>query len=157
MDNQQVQEAEIVEEEVSVSSEDVNSQTTVLLSLENMIKRHIATIEKLQEETKKHKEMFDGEFEGSETFKALSEKFKETQKARNSTREQILKQPNMSVLADKLKQMRQEMKELRSALSDYLLEYQRLSGLTEIQGEDGEYRQIVHSAKAVKKSAKSSR
>ena len=41
----------------------------------------------------------------------------------------------------------------KEGLSDYLREYQRLSGSNEIEGEDGELREIVYTAKLVKKSA----
>ena len=42
--------------------------------------------------------------------------------------------------------------ELNEGLSDYLREYQRLSGSNEIEGEDGELRTIVYVAKLVRKS-----
>ena len=48
--------------------------------------------------------------------------------------------------------MKSEQSELKTGLSDYLREYQRLSGSNEIEGEDGEVREIVYVAKLVKKS-----
>ncbi len=152
---QEIQEAEIVEETTqSAPASQTNSQVEILLSLENLIKRHISSIDKLQEEMKKHKEMVDSAFEGSEAFKLHSEKAKEANKQKNETRQHILQQPGMFQLIDKVKSMRQEVKEMRFALSDYLQEYQRISGLKEIMGEDGQYREIVNSAKAVKKNSK---
>lgn len=130
------------------------NQATVLLSLEELIKRHISSIEKLQVESKKHKEMFDDAFENSPVYRENSEKAKEAQKLKSTTRQEILKQPQMIQLADKIRTMREEMKDLKLALSDYLVEFQRLSGLKEIQDEQGEFREIINSAKAIKKATK---
>ncbi|HSW87593.1 MAG TPA: hypothetical protein VLG12_00345, partial [Candidatus Saccharimonadales bacterium] len=86
MDDQNTQtiaDAEIVDVEVSnVSSTDIpetENQATVLLSLEDLIKRHISSIEKLQVESKKHREMFDDAFENSPIYRENSEKAKEAQ------------------------------------------------------------------------------
>jgi len=134
--------------------EEKESQATVLISLEGLIKRHISSIERIQEELKKNKEMFDGAFEGSEVFRELLEKLKEANKQKTTTREQILKQPAMMQLAENIKGMRQELKELRLALSDYLQEFQRLSGLKEIEDESGQLREIINTSKVVRKSSR---
>ncbi len=161
MDDQNTQtiaDAEIVDVEVSnVSSTDIpetENQATVLLSLEDLIKRHISSIEKLQVESKKHREMFDDAFENSPIYRENSEKAKEAQKVKATTRQEILKQPQMIQLADRIKTMREELRDLKLALSDYLVEFQRLSGLREIQDEQGEFREIINSAKAIKKATK---
>jgi hypothetical protein len=143
-----------VEVQASTPLPETENQATVLLSLEDMIKRHISSIETLQVESKKHKEMFDDAFENSVVFRENAEKAKEAQKQKAVTRQEILKQPQMVQLADRIKTMREEMRDLRFALSDYLVEFQRLSGLKEIQDEQGEFREIINSAKAIKKSTK---
>jgi hypothetical protein len=139
--------------ENSVPTSD-GSQATVLLSLEDMIKRHISSIETLQTEMRKHKEMFDDAFDGSVVYKEHADKVKEAQKQKSTTRQEILKQPQIIQLGEKIKTMREEMRELKLALSDYLVEFQRLSGLREIQDEAGEFREIINSAKAVKKATR---
>lgn len=154
---QEVIEAEIAEESLDISipsSSPEESQATVLLSLEEMIKRHISSIEKIQIESKKHKEMFDDSFENSVVYHEHAEKVKEAQKQKTATKQEILKQPQMIQLADRIKTMREELKDLKLALSDYLVEFQRLSGLKEIQDEQGEFREIINSAKAIKKFVK---
>jgi DNA-binding transcriptional MocR family regulator len=65
-----------------------------------------------------------------------------------------MKQPSVMQLSNHIKQMRQEMKERQSALSDYLQEYQRLTGATEIETNSGDIMRIVNSSKLVKDSAK---
>lgn len=163
MDDQNVT-AEVTDAElIDVEVQDIGSsseipqsenQATVLLSLEELIKRHISSIEKLQTESKKHREMFDDSFENSIIYRENSEKAKEAQRVKSTTKLEILKQPQMIQLADRIKTMREELRDLKLALSDYLVEFQRLSGLKEIQDEQGEFREIINSAKAIKKASK---
>ena len=51
----------------------------------------------------------------------------------------------------KVDELKSELKEAQEALSSYLAEYQKLTGSSEIEGEDGELRKIVYVAKLVKK------
>jgi hypothetical protein len=52
---------------------------------------------------------------------------------------------------DKVTVLKNELKEAQEALSSYLADFQRLTGVSEIEGEDGELRQIVYVAKLVRK------
>lgn len=155
-EKQEIVEGEILEEEktdqVAGAEED---QSQVLLSLEEMIKSHIATIDRLGEETRKLKEMLADGFNNDAAFKEASDKVKEASKGRAHARSQIMGKPGMVEQANKLKSLSAELKEKQMSLSDYLLEYQRLAnGVNEIQGYDGEVREIVHVAKLVKKTTK---
>jgi hypothetical protein len=143
------------EEVVSADSSDTSSdQATILLSLEELIKNHIQSLDKLQDEIKKHREMFADAFTNSEAYQELDKKVKEVSKEKNTTRENILKQPAMQNLAQKIKDYNTELKEKKGALSDYLLEYQRMTGATEIEGHDGQMRDIVNNAKLIKRSSR---
>ncbi len=141
-------------EEQPDTIEVVSDQTTVLLNLEDLIKNNIESIEKLTDELKKHRQMFSDAFENSETYRDLDKKVKEATKAKTSTREQILNQPQMQQLKVKIREMNSDLKDKKFSLSDYLLEYQRLANSSEIQGHDGEVRDIVNTAKVVKRSSK---
>ena len=154
MDDQttdEVLEAEVVE--VTTSS-DSSDQATVLLSLEELIKTNIDNLDKVQLELRKHREMFDDSFNNDPVFREHSEKVKEANKSKSATKQQIMKQPSVMQLSNQIKQMRQEMKERQSALSDYLQEYQRLTGATEIETNSGDIMRIINSSKLVKDSAK---
>ncbi len=148
-------EAETTEEVVESPADVVTTdQATVLLSLEELIKNHIQSLEKLQDELKKHREMFADAFENSEVYREHEKRVKEVTKEKSQAREQILKQPAMQSLAQKIKDFNTELKEKKGALSDYLLEYQRMSGANEIEGHDGKLRDIVNNAKLVKRSSR---
>lgn len=126
----------------------------VILNLEEMIKNSVTSIDRSKVELKKQREMLEDIFNNDPTFKLHSDKVKEANKVKMGTRAQIMKQPNVSALSEKVKEIKTQIKELEGALSDYLKEYARLSGTNEIEGEDGEVREIIYLAKLVKKNSK---
>lgn len=135
----------------TTSSDD--SSASVILNLEEMIKSHLSSLDSLTEELKKHQGMLDDIFLNDSTYRDHSEKAKEASKVKSATKQQILKQPQVADLATKVKNLRSEAKELKDALSDYLQEYRRMSGVTEIE-HNGEVREIVYVAKLVNRSSK---
>lgn len=152
MDNSdQVIDGELVSSAASASPA---NQADIALEMERLIKSHVASIERLKDELDKNKSMLDAIFENDPTYKDHSEKAKEAAKVKSGTKLQILKQPQAADLDSKVKSMRSQIKETQGALSDYLREYQRISGLTEIEGEDGEIREIIYTAKLVKRSSR---
>lgn len=147
MDEDKIIEGE-TEETVPVVSGD---SSTILISLESTIKTHITSLDKLAEELRKHKEMLDDIFANDQTYQKHLEAAKEATKIKTATKQQILQQPQAKELNEKVKSFKSEIKEQEGALSDYLQEYQRLSGVNEIEGEDGEVREIVYVAKLIRK------
>lgn len=140
---------------------DENTSTTeapgngadILINLEALIKSHISNISKLQEEYDKHRSMLDDIFNNDETYKKLSEESKEASRKKGAQKQQILKNPQAADLNSKVQTMKSEIKEIQGALSDYLKEFQRMSGVNEIEGDDGQIREIVYDARLVKKSS----
>lgn len=128
-----------------------NSPAMVILNLENLIRSHLGSIDTLEEELTKHSEMLNDIFEADPTYKDHADKAKEASRVKSQTKQQILKQPQAADLDTKVKAMKSELADTRTALADYVREYARLSGLTEITGDDGEVREIVYTAKLVKK------
>lgn len=149
-DSNEPMEAEIVEE----STEGSGNQATVLLSLEEMIKKYISRLDQLKIEVKKQKEMYDDSFLNNPTYIENTEKAKAAAKDLQVTKKNIASQPAVIQVSLKLKSMRDEVKEIEQSLSDYLQEFQRLSGANEIEGEDGKIRDIINTAKLVIRSAK---
>lgn len=142
-DTQPVQEATIIEE----------SPAELLGNLEASIKEHIASIDKSKTELRKLKEMLQDMFSNDPTYQEHDKAVKEATKIRSKTKSELLKQPAAAELNGKIKEMSADLKDLQNALSDYLREYQRLSGSNEIEGEDGEVREIVYVAKLIKRSS----
>ncbi len=143
-------EAEIVEETTPAASNDA----TVLLSLEEMIKNNIATIDKLSTEIKEKRHMFTDTFQNDPTYKEHEEQAKEGKILLLQTKQQILKQPAVMQMGQNIKSLSADLKEKKAANSDYLLEYQRLTDATTIEDLDGNIREIQNNAKAVIRSGK---
>lgn len=142
---------EVVDGEVIPSEKPGSGSADIIINMEGLIKSHISQIDKLSEEAKKLKEMLDDIFENDPTFNEHSEKAKEAAKLKQKTKGEILKRPQAADLNEKIKSLKSQIKENQSSLSDYLQEYARLSGVNEIEGEDGEVREIVYTAKLIKK------
>lgn len=142
-----------LEDSVAQDSATSSNDSTIMLSLESMIKSHLSSIARLNDELKKHRGMFEAIFENDETYRKHSEQAKEASKLKSATRAQIMKQPQVAQLSEKIKSTRSEIKQLQEALSDYLNEFHRMSGVNEIESDEGEVLEIVQSARLVKKSA----
>ena len=140
---QPIQDATIVEE----------TPAELLGNLESSIKEHIVSIDTSKTELKKLKEMLSSMFTNDPTFQVHDKAVKEATKIRTTTKLELLKQPEAAQLNNKIKELSGDVKDLQNALSDYLREYQRLSGSNEIEGDDGEVREIVYVARLVKRSS----
>jgi len=126
----------------------------VLLDLESLIKTHISNIDKGKSELKKQREMLASVLENDETYRLHNDEVKKAAKTKAQTKFQLMQQPQNKALAEKVKTLAAEIKEQDGALSDYLREYQRMSGTNEIETNEGVVCEIVYVAKLVKRSSK---
>lgn len=131
-----------------------HSAAEVLLNMESMIKATISNLDKGRVELKKLKEMLSDMLNNDPTYQEHDRLAKEANKVKSKTKAEILKQPEAAELNKKIKELAVELKESQNGLSEYLREYQRLSGSNEIEGDDGEVREIVYVAKLVKRSSR---
>lgn len=131
-----------------------NETVTSLFAIENLIKTHISHIDTVKLEMSKQVEMFNDVLNNDEGYKKASEEGKEVNKKKAEAKQNVLKSPSNASLNQKIKDMRQEMKELKNALSNYLQQYQKIADTDQIESEDGEVRQIVYNAHLVKLSGK---
>lgn len=145
---------ETVEIEATSLDSQATGQAAVLLNLQDMIKGHIESLDRLRIEQKKQREMFEDSFNNNPTYRENAEKAKEAIKVKATTRQQIASQPSVIAIANKVKALGQDIKERQAALSDYLLEYQRMTGANEIEDNEGQIREIINSAKLIKRSTK---
>lgn len=129
-----------------------NQQTiSAVTNLTALINGHIAGIDKQKEDLGKVKEMLDGILSNDPAYQEADTKAREVAKERSKVKVRILQQPQAHDLNFKIKESRIEIKQLEDELSKFLSEYQRLTGSNEFEGEDGEMRQIVYTAKLVGK------
>ena len=135
---------EIVDLKDTASSRD---DAKLLLSLEEMIRNNRAIIENTRKELTENREMLKDTFENDPIYVEQNEEVKKASKIKNATKAQILKKADIAILADKVKSLQSQLKETTDALSDYLREYQRVSGSNTFEGENGEVLEIVYVAR----------
>lgn len=131
-----------------------NDQVTAMLSLEELIKNHIDSIDKLRDELKQAREMFEDSFANNPTYKEHVEKVKEVSKAKNSVKQQIAKQPSVATLEQKVKDIRFDINEKGKTLSDLLQDYKEQTGATSIETKNGQVLEIVSTAKLIRRNSK---
>ncbi len=134
-----------------------NQEVTSLFNIENLIKTHISHIETVKNELGKQAEMLNDVLNNDPGYQEAAKQSKEVNKKKAEARQNVLKSPSNASLNQKIKDMRQELKELKTALSGYLQQYQKIADTDQIESEDGEVRQIVYSAHLVKISGKFSK
>jgi microcompartment protein CcmL/EutN len=136
-------------------STDAGAQAAnTIMELESMIKNSVSTIERNKEELKKLREMVDSALTNDEGYREAAEKAKEAVKAKSKAKVNVMQNQATKNLAAKAKDLSVEVKEANLGLSEYLREYQRMTGQSEIEGDDGEVREIVYTAKLIKKQKK---
>lgn len=133
---------------------DNENKSTVIISLEEMIQSHLKSIANLVLEKKKKSEMLTDGYASNETYRENDQKAKEATRMRLITKSSILSQPAMVKLASEIRDMKIALRERKSELSDYLVEYNRLTGATQLDLFSGEIGDIVFSAKVLKRQRK---
>lgn len=142
-----VQDAEVITDAQTPPTE---NGANVLIELESMIKSHIGGIDSRKTDLRKYREMLTSALASDETYQEHERLAKEAAKVKNGTRQQLMKLPANAQIQEKVRDLAVEIKEMDVALSDYLKEYERMSGSNEIETDDGMVRQIVYVAKLVK-------
>lgn len=134
-------------------AEDKN-QAIILTNLEDLILSHIASIEKTGVTFGEQKDTLDNIFLNDPTYKEHLDKAKDAAKIKNATRGEIIKRPEVAHVNESIKTMSRDLKDLKQELSEYLREYQRMSGANQIQDKNGDIREIVLTAKLIKRSTR---
>jgi AAA+ ATPase superfamily predicted ATPase len=124
------------------------------LNLELLIKSYLSQVENLKKEQHQQRQILEDAFENDAVYREHNEKVKEANRLRLETRRQILNQPALKEIREKLEEVRDQIREQEGILSDYLLQYQKMTGINEIEGDDGEIRIIVNVARLVKGSSR---
>lgn len=152
-DKQNVVDGQIVEDVNSDSESSVQDEdsSTVVASLDEMIRLNFKRLNDLSAEQKTLKQIMDDALENSEIYKEVSEKTKTAILEKTSLRKTLLTTPEMISALNKMKDLATEIREKKTSLSDYILEFQRISGANEIDLGNGKIMQIENSAKLIRK------
>lgn len=120
-----------------------------MLNLEELIKNHIDAIDKMKLELKTAREMFEDSFNNNPTYREHLDKVKDVQKAKNSVRAEIAKQPSVAILEQKVKDTRFDISEQSKTLSDLLQDYKEQTGATSIETRNGKVLEIISTSRLV--------
>ena len=125
-----------------------------ILELESTIKNTISVMDRNKEELKKYKEMIESALTNDERYREADLKVKELAKEKSKAKANVMQNQATRNIGEKAKELSIEIKEANLGLSEYLREYQHMTGQSEIEGDDGEVREIVYTAKLIKKQKK---
>lgn len=140
-----VQDAEIINEQSTnqptvptntpppAQSFDINAYNATL----EVVRRRIGILEKSKDEIKKLKEMYNDIFINDNNFNEADKVVKDTMKKRKDVQSQLAKKPAAVDLNGKIKGLKEQIKDNETSLSDELMEYYKVSGVTEIEDENG--------------------
>lgn len=145
---------EVVDAEIVTTPAETDApvgDAAVLLEIESLIKSHITGIQKRRVELKKLREMLDDIFNNDEDYREKERAVKDATKAKKEVKARLSHLPNALESSEKVKNLAQEVKDMDNALSDYLREYQRLTGANEIEDDEGAIHEIIYIAKLVKR------
>ncbi|QQS38860.1 hypothetical protein IPM62_05790 [Candidatus Woesebacteria bacterium] len=135
----------------SLSTSDPNDDTKTLIAVESQIKMNMAKIERVKKDLQPVNEMLKNLLENDESYVKLSDIAKKAAREKSARKKDLLSTQNGKELLGKITAFKEELADAQEALSYYLSEYQKSTGLNEFEGEDGELRQIVYVAKLVRK------
>lgn len=155
MDDNAKNDLVITGEEITEVSEmtEGQSQAELVVSLTNLINSNLREIDTLEKEQSKQKEMLDSVLSNDATFKDHSEKAKEAARIKSNTKKEIFKRPDVKHVVDKLNELKENIRDTRDELSNYIQEYAQASGQNYFEAEDGSIQEIVYIAKLRRKSA----
>jgi transposase len=126
------------------------NQALNIINTESLINTASSRLNDLTYEAKEYKAMLDEILESDTEFQEIDKESKKQAKLRAAARQKALNTPAAKTNIDKLKETKTQLREVKTALSDYLAQYVKISGTNQIEGPDGVVRRIIYTAKLVK-------
>lgn len=126
------------------------SQVSNLLNIESLINASTARFDILQKEYQEQKSMLDSILESDIEYQEVAQEAQKQSKLKTIAKQKAMARPECTQLVEKIKDAQVQLKELKTAMSDYLAQFVVLSGTNQIEGPDGVLRQIIYTAKLVK-------
>lgn len=127
-----------------------NPEHQVIASLQENINTSISQMQKLKEEQKKLKEMIDSTLLNDSVYQEHNKTVKEATRVLRNTKFSLFQVQSTKELIEKKKDISGQIKDLKNALSDYLLEYTRIAHVEQLELFTGDEVQIVKTAKVIK-------
>ncbi|MDD4027057.1 MAG: hypothetical protein PHO75_02600 [Candidatus Shapirobacteria bacterium] len=126
------------------------NQVANLLNIESLINASTARFDTLNKEYQDQKSQLDSIFESDVEYQEVAQEAQKQSKLKTIAKQKVMVRSECTQLVEKIKDAQIQIRELKTAMSDYLAQYVVLSGTNQIEGPDGVLRQIIYSAKLVK-------
>jgi hypothetical protein len=120
-----------------------------IMQIENMINSQMVDIDKKRDDVKLLKSTFDDAFKNDAKYREFDDKVKEANRLKTTYKQAMMKDAAIAQANSAFLNGRDELKDMQMALSDYLKEYHRVTGLTQFETSDGQMLEIVQSFKLV--------
>ena len=140
----------IIDGEITSTEASDTDAASTLITITNLIQNYLSQINDTQAKLKEHRQMIDDALNNDETYKKHSDEAKAATKIKLGTKKQIMNQPNMRELAEKVKDLSADLKAAKESLSQYLTQYRELSGSNQFEDGKGEVLDIVYTARLVR-------
>jgi tellurite resistance-related uncharacterized protein len=126
------------------------NQVANLLSIESLINTSTLRFEVLQKEYQEQKSQLDSILDSDVEYQEVAGEAQKQAKLKTIAKQKVMARPEAAHIVEKIKDAQIQIKELKTAMSDYLAQFVILSGTNQIEGADGVLRQIIYTAKLVK-------
>jgi hypothetical protein len=146
--NQPLEEVDLSDEVTETPEENLGES---LMNLEATINRYIGDSEKLREQMKSQKEMYNATFENDAPFAELTQKEKELRRQKMTIKQKLQKEPAVVLATNKINEIKEELKDIQDMLTGLLEQYQEMSGSNQFTTESGEIREIIKILRVVRK------
>lgn len=133
---------------------DTKNQTnpaTDIINVENLINSYNLKLDSLTRDLQEQKSMLQSILDNDSEYTELAQEADKISKTKSVARQKALKQSNAVSIIDKTKEIKNELREVKIAMSDYLTQYITLSGSRQIEAPDGTLMDIIYSARLIKK------
>lgn len=143
--------AQIIDESQSSSNQATNNQPAAPGTFDinaynatlEVVRRRLSIIESSKIELKKLKEMHDDAFLGNELYVKADKLVKEATQKRKEIQAQLSKQSAVAEVFDKMKNLKEQIRDEESTLADELMEYYKTAGVLEIEDADGNVQEFI--------------
>jgi len=138
-----------------------DNQTTIdnsnpaadLIALEGLIINYITKIDKHKEILGEKKEMLESNLDNDPAYQEAAKLAKEASKKKQEEKARIIRQPEVEKIYSDVKDGQTQLRTMKDSLSNHLQNYGKLSGTNQFEDEEGQVREIVYTAKVVKRSS----
>jgi len=129
----------------------MTGEQLTLINCESLINSGVVRYDTLKRETIDLKSQLDSILENDDEYQKICEEANKQSKLKKIAKQKVMQRQEARSLDDKIKDGNSQLKELKTALSDYLAQYVTISGSNQIELADGVVRQILYTAKLIKR------